>query len=404
MRKLRKLTRKNPYKKRKTNKTYKKAGNKSNPKIYTIPNKTSEDILSINFSTNNKSLMFESPLTSSKSYAPSINRELVTLKSISRNEIGECNNKAAFLLKEPLQIKISGQCYPYQSLKAQEFLLNNLRANKHLNINKMITPVQSHSNCWFNTMFVAFFMSDSGRKFFHFFRQLMIQGKQSDGKSIPSKLWDSFSLLNFAIESCLTGNKYAYILDTNSIIRHIFLSIPDSYKKKESYLVDVDYANNPIYYYNSLMDYLNVNKLSSIIVPAFNENWKNEIKKMVDKETHAPHFIVMEIFDGNNKTPGYSGEIINKETSFSINDYTYELDSCIIRDIGQQHFTAVLTCEGKEMAYDGASFHRIVPMKWKQLLNKDSKWKFKGTEQSNGTPLYWSFRHGYQMLFYYRTK
>jgi hypothetical protein len=80
------------------------------------------------------------------------------------------------------------------------------------------------------------------------------------------------------------------------------------------------------------------------------------------------------------------------------------LDSCAIRDIEQKHFTAVLTCEGKEMAFDGASFHRIVPMKWKHLLNKNDRWKFKGTVHRDGTPYYWSFLHAYQMLFYYRTK
>jgi hypothetical protein len=37
-------------------------------------------------------------------------------------------------------------------------------------------------------MFVTFFVSDKGRKFFHFLRQLMIEGKQKNGAIIPSKL------------------------------------------------------------------------------------------------------------------------------------------------------------------------------------------------------------------------
>ena len=363
----------------------------------TIRNRTPISIMEMNVPINNKSLVVQS-------YAPSINQRLVSLKSIAREDIEECNNKQAFLLKESLQIKVKGKCYPYYSNKAKEFLLHNLQANKHIDSNKIITPVQSHSNCWFNTMFVALFMSDKGRKFFHFFRQLMIQGKQANGDDIPAKLRDSFSLLNFAIESCLTGNKYAYVLDTNNIIRHIFLSIPDSYKKKDKYLVDIDYANNPVYYYNGLMNYLNADSLSSLIVNATSNDWKRVIEQKISAVDFVPHYIILEIFDGTGSTPGNSGIITNKERSFTIGEYTYLLDSCIIRDVEQQHFTATLTCEGKEMAYDGASFHRLVPMKWKNRINTDNKWKFKGTEYPDGRPLNWSFRQGYQMLFYYRTK
>jgi hypothetical protein len=231
----------------------------------------------------------------------------------------------------------------------------------------------------------------------------MIEGKQSDGNQIPANLWASFSLLNFAIESCLSGTKYAYVLDTNNIISHIFKSIPESYKNQNKYLVDVDYANNPIYYYNSLMNYLNANILTSYIISLSDNNWKTHLEKVVNAN-FIPHYIVMEIFDGGSQSAGLSGIIRNKEISFQIGEYEYSLDSCIIRDFEQEHFTAVLTCEGKEMAYDGASFHRVVPMKWKSQINTDYKWNFKGTEHENGTPYYWSFTHGYQMLFYYRTK
>ena len=57
-------------------------------------------------------------------------------------------------------------------------------------------------------------------------------------------------------------------------------------------------------------------------------------------------------------------------------------------------------CEGKEMAYDGMSFHRIVPFNWKKSINSNFVWTFFGTPES----LKWNFRHGYQMLMYYRVK
>ena len=52
------------------------------------------------------------------SYSPSINKELVSLKSVQRNPIFNCNNQRAFLLEAPLKIGVpndSGKktCYPY---------------------------------------------------------------------------------------------------------------------------------------------------------------------------------------------------------------------------------------------------------------------------------------------------
>ena len=159
---------------------------------------------------------------------------------------------------EPLQIGISEKlfgknCVPYYDPTAVKFLLKNLSANKHIKIDKIIPPIQSQSNCWFNTMFVTLFVSDKGRKFFHFFRQLMIEGIQADGSSIPLKLRNGFALLNYAIECCLTGNKYAYILNTNAIINNIYTNIPQSYKDKLPYITNIDEAGNPIRYYDSLI-------------------------------------------------------------------------------------------------------------------------------------------------------
>ena len=92
----------------------------------------------------------------------------------------------------------------------------------------------------------------------------------------------------------------------------------------------------------------------------------------------------------------------NKQTEFSIHGANYVLDSCVIRDMTQQHFCATLTCEGIEMAYDGMSYNRIVPMEWKKYINTDFTWKFDGSYDTDWSSLKWSFLHGYQMLIYYR--
>jgi hypothetical protein len=342
------------------------------------------------------------------SYSPTVNKELVMLQSTQRNKVHNCNNEKAFELKEPLQIGIPGNffgknCFPYYDPKAVKYLLNNLSANKHINIEKIVPPVQNQSNCWFNTMFVTLFVSDKGRKFFHFFRQLMIEGIQANGELIPQKLRNGFALLNYAIESCLTGNKYAYILDTNAIIRNIFIAIPESYKKKLPFIMNVGESGNPMYYYGNIIYYLHNKSLQFIFIQQANEKWKEKIIKEI-KTNHLPHFIILEIYDGPNKTAGVSGVTTNKPRSFFIKGAKYTLDSSVIRDTTQQHFCATLTCENKEMAYDGMSYHRLVPLEWKKYINSDFSWGFEGSNNTDGTPLQWNFTHGYHMLIYYRVK
>ena len=342
------------------------------------------------------------------SYTPTVNEELVTLKSIPREKLRDCNNTKAFKLKEPLKVAVQDgnffgkKCLPYSSKQAKKILLHNLSANKHVDPSKIVPPMQVKSNCWFNVMFATLFISDKGRKFFHYFRHLMIEGKQSDGTKIPTKLANAFALLNFSIDSCLTGSAYAYQLDTNSIIQEVYKGIPTKYKKKYPYLVGVDKAGNPIRYYGSIVHYLHNTSIELMFLMNVQENWMNRIDTEMRQLNHKPHVIILEIFDAANKEPGYSGMVKNKLTEFSIHGANYVLDSCVIRDMTQQHFCATLTCEGREMAYDGMSYNRIVPMEWKKYINTDFTWKFDGSYDTDWSSLKWSFLHGYQMLIYYR--
>jgi hypothetical protein len=54
------------------------------------------------------------------------------------------------------------------------------------------------------------------------------------------------------------------------------------------------------------------------------------------------------------------------------------------------------------MGYDGASFHRLVPLQWKHRMNSNIDWEFEGTNDYDGTPLKWNFMKSYQLLIYYR--
>lgn len=392
----------------------KKRSRRNNGSIIVLPNNTNKEIDKISQDINDKLTKIEtksddvSKNNSIISYSPSINDILVSLKSIEREPLFNCNNELAFKLKEPLKIGISGsngnsetKCYPYYAPEAKIFLLKNLSANKHVTISKIVPPIQYQDNCWFNTMFVTLFVSDKGRKFFHFFRQLMIEGKQSNGKSIPNKLKNGLALLNYAIDACLTGNKFAYILDTNAIIKDIYETIPATYKDKLPYITNIEEAGNPIRYYGSLMFYLHDESIQLSFITNATKNWKEQIVDKIHKEEQnnnqqKPHVIILEFYDDISKV------VTNKPTKFNINGDKYMLDSCVIRNTKGHHFCSLLTCEHKELAYDGMSYHRLVNMEWKKYINTDKLWEFKGSKDSSGKALQWNFKSGYQMLVYYK--
>ena len=150
----------------------------------------------------------------------------------------------------------------------------------------------------------------------------------------------------------------------------------------------------------SIVNYLNNNSILILLVKNCNSNWREQILKLISP-IKMPHIIALEVFN-NNKTPNESIPFSNKPSSFEIKGTNYRLDSAVVRDKTGQHFCSVITCEHKEMGYDGMSFHRIVPLNWKDKLNSSFTWQFEGSNNSDGKPLEWSFTHGYQLLMYYR--
>ena len=370
-------------------KKYKKERKRQNMTIKRYNKYFNSPVNMDNFSTNKRIV---------HSYSPTINQELVTLASIPRQKILECNLQDAFSLNAPLEIYVDGKCYTYNTPKAEEYLLKSLRSNKHVDPVKIVPPMQSHGNCWFNAMFVTFFISDKGRKFFHFLRQLMIKGTQKNKTPIPQNLRNAFALLNFGVESSLQGTDFSYELDTNSIIFDLFRQIPDSYKQKYTDIVNVDDAGNPILYYMSIINYLNNNSVQLLFLRHIDINWKDTLAKAISNMNHLPHIIVIEFFEEEAK------QVNKKPISFNINNAKYQIDSAVIRDTKKEHFCAVITCEGKEMGYDGMSFHRLIPFEWKHKMNSDSTWEFEGSNHANGKPMQWNFMNSYQLLIYYRVE
>jgi hypothetical protein len=171
----------------------------------------------------------------------------------------------------------------------------------------------------------------------------------------------------------------------------------------KDFLTNINEAGNPIKYYETLIYYLNNKSLQLLTIENTNSEWKKKIETEINKLSHLPHCIILEIYDGSISV-GFSGITTNKPIHFFIKGIKYTLDSCVIRDTSKQHFSACLTCDKKEMVYDGMSFHRLVPLEWKKHINSDFIWGFDGSNHSDGTPLKWNFLQGYQMLVYYRVK
>jgi hypothetical protein len=109
-----------------------------------------------------------------------------------------------------------------------------------------------------------------------------------------------------------------------------------------------------------------------------------------------PKVIFLEIFDEESNT-------FNKPTEFSIDavknnedvKYKYVLDSAVLRNTKKFHFSAYLTCNGKDFSFDGESFSRMSPFDWKSKINRDDEWKTSEYDTR------FNFQKGYQLLIYY---
>ena len=256
--KLKKITKKNDAKGKQSKKTSKKQSKKTSRKqSKKTSKKTSRKQSKKIFKKQLKKLI------KIKSYSPSINKRLVSLKQTIAYDLFGCKSSS---LEDSLLIVNVGtlnkpKCVSYNNKLAVEHLLKNLKASANLNCSKIIPPKQVDSNCWFNTMFMAFFVSDKGRKFFRFFRQLMIEGKQVGGKVIPTELAKSFFMFNMAIEAAYNLTEHtktiAYNFDTNLLIKNIYNSINKGTIHPNINIRKVGDSGNPLDYlfiYNELFE------------------------------------------------------------------------------------------------------------------------------------------------------
>lgn len=359
-----------------------------------------------------------------RSFSPLLNKDLQirSLRTLKPKSLKLCDG----LLTLRINKDDATSCKPYNNPSVQEILLHNLKSSKHLDVARFIPPIQLLSNCWFNTMFVAFFFSDKGRKFFRFFRELMITGKKVDSSPIPSNIAKLFFILNLFIEASYNQttkskalfkslNALTNKLNTNYFIYHIYEIInnkpssinPDILFANNSKMYDIPNikdAGNPLNYYESILKYLNYDTLKLMKNTFTRKSYVEEViqNKFESLLNIIPDIIIIEDFQSNShyetsyKLTTTKNEIIN-----------YVLDSIIITNKdhfdpnANSHFVSVLTVNSQEYKFDGSSVSKLERFKWKKMINSDKNWGFK--ENPIYVPEQYNFTKGYKIMFYYRS-
>jgi len=358
------------------------------------------------------------------SFSPLLNKQLKihSLKTLRPNSLKLCDG----LLNLRINKNDPTSCKPYNNYKVQELLLHNLKSSKHLDVSRFIPPVQLLSNCWFNTMFVTFFFSDKGRKFFRFFRELMITGRKLDSTLIPSNIAKLFFILNLFIEASYnqtskshelfkTMNALTDKLNTNFFIYHIYQIInnkpnsinPNILFNNNNKLYDIPNikdAGNPLTYYESILKYLNYDTLK-FMKQTFTSN--SNVKEIITKKFQSlsniiPDIIIIEDFQS---TSTYETSYTLMSTSNEVINYV--LDSIIITNkdhfdpAANSHFVSLLTVNSQEYKFDGSSLSKLQRFNWKKMINTNKNWNFK--ENPKYVPERYNFTKGYKIMFYYRT-
>ena len=352
-----------------------------------------------------------------RSYSPTINKEITRMNISPHVDIFDPTNC------QDKQLSINGKCYNWNSKKVEKYLLDNLKSKKPIIAKDVLGPNQNQSNCWFNTFFMMFFISDKGRKFMKNFRRMMITGyvdiKKKKNK-IPAKLRYPFWLLNKYITASLVGKKdttlFANRMDTNNIIKTIHDKL--STKNNKFYKVPGE-AGNPIqmfiniiiFLFEEIIDYNTWDKQGisyhyiNCNYPQFSEldNPNSEQSNMI--KNGKPKYLIIDMSDeSSNEYSNILGREAKvrdfvKKKKYKFGDLEYTLDSIGVRDVEKNHICALITINGEDYMFDGENHTPLYKKKWRHYLNKDKTFKITPTisEQYN-------LKKGYQCLVYYRSK
>ena len=343
-------------------------------------------------------------LKDKKSYSPLIRARIKMFEPktpmVDIFNIQECGNYDI-----PKKLKNGKyKCLKWESKSAQKIMLKNLYTK--INPTDIIAPKQIESNCWFNSFFMIFFISDKGRKFSKYLRETMITGILPSGKKVKKLIRKPLWLLNRYINASIIGRKdpslFALRMDTNNIIRELYPNLKNTKQTiaglDKGYIVEkTKRAGNPLDYYLRLLHNL---EETSISINHF-QNIKYEVIKSTLKNLDSiPEMIVIEDWGNENIFPK---KIIIKKT-------IYKLDSVVLRSTNGAHFTAYLTINGEDYMFDGERYESpsrygrlaqktLKKFKWKNKLESNQEWKPEPNNEEK-----FSFNKEYKILVYYLDK
>ena len=242
-------------------------------------------------------------------YSPSVNRAIMSLRQLSPHpDIFNCVKNREI----KVQTKKGPKCVSWKTKRAQQTMLDNLLSKKKIIASHIIAPKQSLSNCWFNTFFMTFFISDLGRKFNRSLRETMITGNiikhNKPTTRIAKELQWPFFLLNKYIEASLRGtddpSRFAELMDTNVLIRQIYNATKKlGHKGAAKFAIaKTRQPSNPLTFYTAIMNYLYQAGENPIWKREFrDEKWHSHIKKNLEaaasQDGQTPHIVYMKYGD-----------------------------------------------------------------------------------------------------------
>lgn len=320
-----------------------------------------------------------------------------------------------------------GQCLDYENPEVVNLLLGNLSKYNQIEASVIITPKQDKKNCWFNTAFMVFFISDYGRKFSKFFRHFCITGNLDHVYQKNPQLKLSLFYLNIYIDSCIQGSPYSFYLNSNYLVNRIYETVTPDFNIKHS-----NNGGDPLRYYYSLITKLNLfqsenfNPLYQITFGRSNLRTISDTLQYIEQaqlfgDQHKSYLPLRKTYvefpQRVNNPPDMLVLYIDikKYPSLNISDKTkylyisesrYCLDSVMIVHLDNPHICCLVTINNDYFLYDGASYRHLIPFNWMKFLNssKDISVRYSDQESSNKKGVINFKKSPQQFLIYYRVK
>ena len=432
------------------------ADQKKCPKGYKRKPGTRSCIKQASKKTKTKTVRLKAPVRRTlKTRSPTINKRLLTkyahplsLRQVNIDGI-QSDRVNRVQITDPVrdaQGQLVRRWVLWNSKAAKDAMLRNFRNPRVIDCNNVIGPKQYFSNCWFNTFFMSFFISDKGRKTYRHLRQTMITGiiPQTDAAkqvSIRTPYRKPLFYLNALIEACLQGSVNTTTYDTNNIVKGLNAASKRVIREKKS-LSTIDAPSfpklreysNPITFYNKLLAALEQKNRRDLIrfgvahiefkeiKAAFGGQGGEGIRQMIlDRDILSkypqgvvPHCICVENYEFSNLSAADKKTLdwwVKKgrashgfKDSFTLKDgtgktHTYALDSSVLRNISKRHFCCFLTCGSKEFMFDGAKREPwLSPVEWKKYAAGYSRTVITDPQIPY---LSYSFSTSYHASFYY---